>query len=113
MAEARISNEQLMTIKKRLEDEFGKVRAIQIKKALTELNPPVFLDESTIRGKFLEMGSPLGGGIGEPKEQAIPDVQKPMSKALEIVKKVYAIPDSGLFLVDYYSPLAGIKVLRA
>jgi hypothetical protein len=27
--------------------------------------------------------------------------------------KVYAIPDSGLFLVDYYSPLAGIKVLRS
>lgn len=109
MAEARISNEELMGIKQKLEIEFGgKVRAVQIKKALTELNPPVFLDESTIRGKFLEMGAPLGGGIGEPKlKEAAPISQKPMSKALEIVKKVYAIPDALKVFIPQASEFAG------
>ena len=26
--------------------------------------------------------------------------------------KIYSIPDSGLFLTDYYSPLAGMKIIR-
>jgi hypothetical protein len=93
---AGITNEELMAVRQKLEAEFGgKVRAIQIKKALTELNPPVFLDESTIRGKFLEMGQPLSGGIGEPKvkEQPIPVAQKATSKRLEIIKEAFGVKD--------------------
>lgn len=32
--------------------------------------------------------------------------------AKAITAKVYAIPDSGLFLTDYYSPLANMKIIR-
>lgn len=32
--------------------------------------------------------------------------------AKTVTAKVYSIPDSGLFLTDYYSPLAGQKVIR-
>ena len=32
--------------------------------------------------------------------------------AKTITAKVYSIPDSGLFLTDYYSPLAGYKIIR-
>ncbi len=29
-----------------------------------------------------------------------------------ITAKVYSIPDSGLFLTDYYSPIVDVKVIR-
>lgn len=32
--------------------------------------------------------------------------------AKSITAKIYSIPDSGLFLTDYYSPLAGMKIIR-
>ncbi len=109
-SQPRISNEELMAIRQKLEAEFGgKVRAVQIKKALTELPNPVFLDESTIRGKFLEMGQPLSGGIGEPKvkEQPIPAAQKPSSKRLELTKKEYAIPDALKVFIPQANEFAG------
>lgn len=33
-------------------------------------------------------------------------------QAKTVTAKVYSIPDSGLFLTDYYSPLVGEKVIR-
>lgn len=32
--------------------------------------------------------------------------------AKSITAKIYSIPDSGLFLTDYYSPLVGMKIIR-
>lgn len=74
-----------------------RVKPWQIKDALTKLPNPIFLDESTIRGRFLELGQPLGGGIGDPKDlkpgEVATEVVRPQSKALEIIQKVKTIPD--------------------
>jgi hypothetical protein len=70
----RISDEELKGIR----DELAatgigqKVRAWQIKEILKKkLN--VDMDESTIRGRFIEMGTPLSGMVGEPmrKEEEV------------------------------------------
>ena len=62
--ESRVTDELLKQIREELEVE-GKVKAWQIKEALGKKG--FDLDESTIRGRFIEMGNPLSGGIGKPQ----------------------------------------------
>lgn len=75
-----VPNEELIEIRDKLMDETpdGKVKAWQIaeevkKRHGTELN------ESTIRGRFIEMGQPLGKGGGDVKQNG---------------EKVFAMPSS-------------------
>jgi hypothetical protein len=77
---SQVKDEDLRRVKEELEAKHGKVRAWQIKERLkTELN--IDLDESTIRGKFIEMGCPLSGAIGTPIRQ----VKTPQVKTQPIV----------------------------
>ena len=83
---------------KLLRDELakaGKVRAWQIKDEL--LKQGVQMDESTIRGRFIEMGAPLSGMVGEPlRKESGTEAQETQKKT--IPAKVYQVsPD----LVSY------------
>lgn len=59
---SQVSNEQLKEIRVGLEGLGQKVRAWQIKEKVQAIYN-YSMDESTIRGRFLEMGSPLSGGV--------------------------------------------------
>lgn len=93
----KIDDVELIRIRDEILAQTGKrVKPWQIKDSLTKLANPIFLDESTIRARFLEMGQPLGGAIGDAKEVdegGITVEQKPVSKGLQIIKKVAAIPE--------------------
>lgn len=67
-----------------------KVRAWQIKDVLKVEG--IEMDESTIRGRFIEMGEPLSGMVGEPhaKEEA---TNEPQTPKMTIETKVYQVPD--------------------
>lgn len=72
-AVSAIRNEELVKIKDYIIAETGKrPKAWQIKEELAKSQ--IFLDESTIRGRFLEMGQPLSGAIGEPQTDPIFDI---------------------------------------
>jgi hypothetical protein len=63
----RISDDDLKAIRDELSGKVGtKVRAWQIKDIIKK-KYSVDMDESTIRGRFIEMGTPLSGMVGEPK----------------------------------------------
>ena len=73
MAHSEINNEQLSEIRRELQVQNpGKaVKAWMIKDYLKAKG--IMLDESTIRGRFIEMGSPLsGGGVGDPPSKEKP-----------------------------------------
>lgn len=109
MAVSQISNETLKQIKDRV-NATGTARAWQIKEELAKLNPPILLDESTIRGRFIEMGIPLSG-LGSRVDQPGTTMPKPspqikptpVSKAIEVVRKAFVVPDS----LKQYIPDAG------
>jgi len=69
-------------------------KAWQIREQIRNLYN-IDLEESYIRGKFLEAGQPLSGSIGGAKtaEKPTPKEPKAVSKALELVKKTFTIPD--------------------
>jgi hypothetical protein len=60
----RVSDEKLKEIRNKLATDGEKVRAWQIKECL--IKEGIELDESTIRGRFIEMGEPLSGMVGVP-----------------------------------------------
>lgn len=66
----------------------GRVRAWQIKDILKTQG--IEMDESTIRGRFIEMGQPLSGMIGEPlpKESV---AESPTTPKETILAKVYQV----------------------
>ena len=82
----RISDEDLI----KLRDELAvkglgqKIRAWQIKDALKSKN--IDMDESTIRGRFIEMGQPLSGVVGMPQAADVPETPKVATD-----KKEYAV----------------------
>lgn len=84
----RISDEDLI----KLRDELAvkglgqKVRAWQIKDVLKSKG--IEMDESTIRGRFIEMGQPLSGVIGTPTATDAPETPKVIT-----VKKEYPITE--------------------
>lgn len=104
---SQITNEELKDIRNKI----GSARAWQIRDALQAKG--IMLDESTIRGRFIEMGEPLGSqGITtadalrikpeEPKEQQQPktpprEIKKP-DKTFDIPPEMTRyIPDEALF----------------
>ncbi len=103
----QVSNETLKQIKDKV-NSGGVARAWQIKEELAKLNPPIYLDEGTIRGRFIEMGIPLSGlgGMVEISTKAPPvtiatsspqpkSIPKPsVSKAIEIITKLFNVPDN-------------------
>ena len=111
MAYSDINNEGLRQIRDALQAKQANcpVRSWQIRDHLAKCSPPIVLDESTIRGRFIAMGQPLSSissGIAtnsgpapvRPNEP-IPEPKKeqpktPLSKALDVVKKVFDIPSS-------------------
>ena len=90
-AVSQITDAELLDLKKALSPKGERVRAWQIRDALN--NKGITLDESTIRGRFLAMGQPLGKGVGGVKRNANGDKIDPSappperSKPLEIVKR--------------------------
>lgn len=62
----RVDDSELRQIRDNLSklNSVNKVRAWQIKEVLKNRN--IEMDESTIRGRFITMGEPLSGSIGEP-----------------------------------------------
>jgi hypothetical protein len=92
-AVSQITDAELLDLKKQLSPKGERVRAWQIRDALN--NKGISLDESTIRGRFLAMGQPLGKGVGGVKRNANGDKIDPnqpppeRSKPLELIKKDY------------------------
>ena len=67
----RVGDEVLIQIREDLiKSTSGKIRAWQIKDKL-KLNHQIEMDESTIRGRFIEMGTPLSGMVGSPKSKVV------------------------------------------
>ena len=97
-AVSQISDQQLLDIKQKLAPNGERVRAWQIKDVVKR-DHGVDLDESTIRGRFLQMGHPLGKGVGGVRrtgdglEQPEPTVKMERSKPIEIKKSEYVIPE--------------------
>jgi hypothetical protein len=101
-----ITNEQL----KLLRDAVGgNPRAWKIRDALAIQYPDVVMDESTIRARFIEMGEPLSGPLfvnvnhkivapAQENQTKVKAEKKETSKAIEIIKKAFNIPD---FLKPY------------
>ena len=99
---SQITNDQLKAIRDELCKNGNSVRAWQIKEELNKSG--IQLDESTIRGRFIEMNEPLSGRIvGAPPlkpptyqqaPQQQPSIPVPTSKKIEIVKTVKAIMES-------------------
>lgn len=86
---SRVSNEDLRKVRDAVVSIHGSARAWQIKDELLK-TLQVNLDESTIRGRFIEMGEPLSGAVGEPKVVTQEPVIKP---AIEITEKEFDVPD--------------------
>ena len=66
-----------------------KVRAWQIKDVLKAKG--IEMDESTIRGRFIEMGTPLSGMVGEPKSVDVPETPKVITD-----KKAFVLDDESM-----------------
>lgn len=100
MATSVVSNDQLREIRDKIRTQFPNqpVKAWQIKELINQTFQAV-IDESTIRGRFIEMGEPLSGGIGlrtVAAQVAIQPVEapKPKSTGFDIANKVLEVPDS-------------------
>ena len=90
---SQITNAEL----KQIRDEIGgKVRAWQVRDVLQQKG--IMLDESTIRGRFIEMGEPLGSmaGMGPRRkpEEMTPVKEVPKAPPREILKpnKQFDVP---------------------
>lgn len=105
MSRKVVTNEELLQIRQELSDGGkNKVTAWQIAGEINKRKGEK-VHESTIRGRFIEMGQPLSGGIGpktividpaEPTKQAQPFVMK-KTERLETVNNYehkYEIPDN-------------------
>jgi len=81
----RISDDELKKIRDELavKTQGQKVRAWQIKDVLK--TGGIEMDESTIRGRFIEMGVPLSGMVGEPKAADMPETPKAVLDRKEFV----------------------------
>lgn len=85
----RVSDDVLVAIRDELvKTTSGKIRAWQIQQVLKDQHK-VELDESTIRGRFIELGSPLSGMVGQPKprEAQTTDIK------IEMPAKTYEVND--------------------
>jgi hypothetical protein len=89
----RASDEEMKQIRDKLatlDTVGGKVRAWQIKDILAKKG--IDMDESTIRGRFIEMGQPLSGIVGEPKpiESGSTGLETPK---IDLPKREYQVPE--------------------
>ena len=86
----RIGDDVLLAIKEELaKTSPGKIRAWQIKDVLN-LKHKIQMDESTIRGRFIEMGTPLSGMVGSPTAKETTNEITPM---IETVIKDFVITE--------------------
>ncbi len=81
----RVNDETLIAIRDTLALLNAKVRAWQIKDQLKR-NHNIDMDESTIRGRFIEMGQPLSGMVGEPGRMT-PTPTETTTKITPVVKE--------------------------
>jgi MoxR-like ATPase len=90
---SKVTDEQLKEIRIELETGGKKARAWQIVAAVKQKHN-IELDESTIRGRFMIMGSPLRG-VGEPPNKQEPPKPEVITKTeiKNINDKVYDIPE--------------------
>ena len=88
---SEVTNEQLKDIRNKIAAEGKPPRAWQIKEVLTKLSSPIYLDESTIRGRFIEMGEPLSGGIGAAHMGQNIDYAKSLKMKLEAHAKQFGV----------------------
>jgi len=93
-----VTDEMLKDIKNGLSPNGERVRAHQICKFLKDIHQ-IDLDVSTVRGRFLKMGLPLGQGIGGIRRTKdglekpdVPGVKEERSKPLAIKKTPFVIP---------------------
>ena len=106
---SEINNNELRAVRDSISVNGQGVRAWQIKEELAKIK--IDLDESTIRGRFIEMGEPLSGiTVGSIKTEGVQRVQKtanlalhldanptppqppkPVSKKIDIAKKVFQV----------------------
>jgi len=94
MAFSQVTNEQLAEIRQEIEAGNKRVRAWMIKQKVKE-KYDYDMDESTIRGRFIEMGNPLSGGsAGTPPPKQENTAQTPRNHINETVQmKEVNIPD--------------------
>lgn len=105
MRVSKITNEELKAIRDRIG---GKVRAWQIRDALQAQG--IMLDESTIRGRFIEMGAPLGSSIDikdvplpHPQPTPEPEQKEPKKQAKRtiVINKNFTIrPDMEKYIPE-------------
>lgn len=90
MNTSKISDDMLLEARRHIETEAKiKAKAWQIKDLIIKLHN-VDLDESTIRGRFIVMGQPLSGAMGEPPKEE-PKKEEPMKQGTQgTVRKVLA-----------------------
>jgi len=93
MATSVVSNEQLKALRDELAKQ-GKIKAWQIKDMIA-VKYGVTLDESIIRGRFIEMGEPLSGGGGPKPAKAATKVSTTQRADFKqtVAHKEHDIPD--------------------
>lgn len=89
---SKITDAQLLEVRQQLEKNGAKVRAWQIREAIKNLNGGLELDESTIRGRFIEMGQALSGSVGTPPLAKV-KVASVGTAISTVQNKVYQVPD--------------------
>jgi MoxR-like ATPase len=101
---SQITDQELESVRQAIAKANGnaKVRAWMIAAELAKRTPPVVLDVSTLRGRFIDMGKPLSGGIGSLSKSAQekgegtlgpqPTVER--SKPLENTKREFIVDEA-------------------
>ena len=88
----RVQDDILKAIRDKLGKGGAKVRAWQIKDIL-KAEYKIEMDESTIRGRFIEMGTPLSGMVGEPVRAAESPAEASETQKNTISRKLHIVAD--------------------
>lgn len=85
----KVSDDRLKEIRDELAKNGNKVRAWQVKDVL-KATDNIEMDESSIRGRFIEMGQPLSGMVGEPLRKESP-TEVSETPRISLEKKVHSV----------------------
>jgi hypothetical protein len=85
----KVNDATLKAIRDQLGKDGSKVRAWQVKDILKSIHK-IDMDESSIRGRFIEMGEPLSGMVGDPKKVEV-GAEIATTPKLELPKKVHQV----------------------
>ncbi len=95
MARSEVTNDELRTIKNKLASvkKPGElVTSTEIREYLAQLENPILISDSQLRSRYIGIGEPLSGSIGQPKVKEIDPSSKSSSLPLEIIKKSFEVP---------------------